>query len=86
MEVRENWNRTIDEETLNDDRWSCTPEAWASMNAFIAQLTVAGVADFKLYGIWALRAALEDAPNQCSNVGHVTNMDHYVPAAAVWIL
>lgn len=85
-EVRENWNRDIFEGAVEGDGWSCTPEGWASMNAFVAQITVAGVVDFKLYAIWALRNALEDIPAQVSNGGHITNLDREVPAAAVWIL
>lgn len=55
------------------------------MNAFVAQFTVADVRDFRTYCTWAPRDALEDVPGQRSGVGHTTNLDHYVPAAAVWI-
>ncbi|KAI4088413.1 MAG: hypothetical protein LQ344_006068 [Seirophora lacunosa] len=86
MTVREEWNRTISPSASDADPWSCTPVQWASMNAFVALCTVAGVEDFKLYAIWALRAALEDVPGQRSKVGHVADLDHWVPAAAAWVL
>ncbi|KAL8980846.1 MAG: hypothetical protein Q9177_005759, partial [Variospora cf. flavescens] len=82
--VRGEWNRTVSSDANDDDaeRWSCNPLQWASMNAFVARCTVAGVADYKLYAIWALRDALEDIPGERSLVGHVADLDHYVPAAA----
>ncbi|KAL9029172.1 MAG: hypothetical protein Q9196_002566 [Gyalolechia fulgens] len=85
IEIRENWNRVIGEPD-HSNRWTCTVEQWTSMNAFVAQLTVADVANYSLYCIWALRVALEDVPGQRSSVGDVTDLDHHVPAAAVWIL
>ncbi|KAL8731632.1 MAG: hypothetical protein Q9166_003320 [cf. Caloplaca sp. 2 TL-2023] len=84
-EIRENWNRTI-QETEDDASWSCTPSGWASMNAFVAQFTAAGVANYNRYAIWALRDALEDPVGHESSVGYPCNLDRHVPAAAVWIL
>lgn len=86
-EIRENWNRTIREpgDRSEGNQWSCTPAQWASMNAFVAQFTIADVLDYTNYCVWALRDALEDVPGQRSMVGHITNLDHLVPAAAVWI-
>ncbi|KAJ6465531.1 hypothetical protein C8R47DRAFT_1155003, partial [Mycena vitilis] len=34
--------------------------AWTNVNAFVARLSAQGVRDFRLYGMWALREALED--------------------------
>ena len=61
------------------ETWNFSPPAvpavtWANLNAFAAQLTVAGV-DFSLYAIWALRAALEeDSPD----------LRRVLPAAVEW--
>ncbi|KAL8937568.1 MAG: hypothetical protein Q9216_004365 [Gyalolechia sp. 2 TL-2023] len=88
LEVRENWNRQIREQDGSSGQrnsWACTAEEWTSMHAFVAQFTVAGVRDSRAYCTWALRDALEDVPGQRSSVGHITNLDHRVPAAAVWI-
>ncbi|KAL8861688.1 MAG: hypothetical protein Q9178_001889 [Gyalolechia marmorata] len=92
MEVRENWNRVIvDEEEKakeegkeDKDKWTCTPDAWTSMNALLAHLTVARVADFKRYAIWALRDALEEKPTTTTT--QAGSWNHLVPAAAVWVL
>ncbi|KAL8694833.1 MAG: hypothetical protein Q9218_000592 [Villophora microphyllina] len=84
-EARENWNRSITDAD-SQDGWSCTPEAWTSMNAFVAQLTVAGVSDFKTYAIWGLREALEQVPQEWSPTGRFVVLDDLLPAAAVWIL
>lgn len=42
------------------ERWNVEgpPGSWANVNAFAAQLTVAGL-DFGLYALWTLRSALE---------------------------
>ncbi|KAL8714487.1 MAG: hypothetical protein Q9225_006563 [Loekoesia sp. 1 TL-2023] len=84
-EARENWNRTI-REPEDKGGWTCTVEQWTSMNAFVAQITVAGVIDFKNYCIWAMNDALEDIPGRRSVPGPITKLDRHVPAAAVWIL
>jgi hypothetical protein len=47
---------------------------WANLNAFAAQLTVAGV-DFSRYAIWALREALEEDSPELPRV---------LPAAVEW--
>ena len=47
---------------------------WANLNAFAAQLTVAGV-DFSRYAIWALREALEEGSPELPLV---------LPAAVEW--
>ncbi|KAL8712999.1 MAG: hypothetical protein Q9220_002859 [cf. Caloplaca sp. 1 TL-2023] len=85
MEVREDWNRTLTDSPSGDDQWSCTPAQWTSMNALLAHITVTRVSNFARYAIWALRDALEDIPGQSTFAGHVANLDHYVPAAAVWV-
>ncbi|KAF5373625.1 hypothetical protein D9758_000904 [Tetrapyrgos nigripes] len=56
---------------------------WASLNAFVARLTVANVLDFQLFGIWAMRSALENGPAE----GELSNdvLNQQIPAAAVWI-
>ncbi|KAL8970612.1 MAG: hypothetical protein Q9197_003733, partial [Variospora fuerteventurae] len=82
MTVRGEWNRTVSSDADDAERWSCNPLQWASMNAFVALCTVAGVDDYKVYAIWALRDALEETPGEWSRVGHVADLDHYVPAAA----
>ncbi|KAL9597311.1 MAG: hypothetical protein Q9219_005235 [cf. Caloplaca sp. 3 TL-2023] len=84
-EARENWNRTVGEAD-DSQGYSCSVAQWASMNAFVAQLTVADVSDFRMYCIWALRDALEEVPGERSKTGHVTDLDNLVPAAAVWML
>ncbi|KAL8782648.1 MAG: hypothetical protein Q9213_005187, partial [Squamulea squamosa] len=88
MEIRENWNREIVDDKAEDDDTghTCTPTSLASMNALIAQLTAAGVADFKRYAIWALRDALENPPGETNNAGRDCELDHLVPAAVVWVV
>jgi hypothetical protein len=61
------------------ETWNFSPPAgpagtWANLNAFAAQLTVAGV-DFSLYAIWALREALEEDSPELPRV---------LPAAVEW--
>ncbi len=61
------------------ETWNFSPPAvsavtWANLNAFAAQLTVAGV-DFSLYAIWALREALEEDSPELPLV---------LPAAVEW--
>lgn len=86
-QIRENWNRQVlePEDYGDGSGWTCTAGQWASMNAFVAQFTIADISDYRTYCVWALRDALEDVPGQRSSVGHITNLDHFVPAAAVWI-
>jgi hypothetical protein len=68
-------------ELWNDDY---PVDEWASLNAFAARLTVANVLDFQLYGIWAMRSALEDGPVEGELSMDV--LDRQIPAAATWIL
>ncbi|MCO5558719.1 hypothetical protein L7F22_012305 [Adiantum nelumboides] len=56
-----------------------TREQWASMNAFVARLSVAHVLNFKLYGIWTMRHAFEEHEGTLLQ-------DEHVPAAATWVL
>ncbi|KAL8765625.1 MAG: hypothetical protein Q9209_007357 [Squamulea sp. 1 TL-2023] len=87
-EVRENWNREIvdDKKEDDDNGHTCTPASLTSMNALIAQLTAAGILDFKRYAIWALRDALENPPGETNNAGRDCELDHLVPAAVVWVV
>jgi hypothetical protein len=62
-------------ETWNFDPPAVSPGTWANLNAFAAQLTVGGI-DFSLYGIWALRDALEEDDQEVSSV---------LPAAVQWL-
>jgi hypothetical protein len=62
-------------ETWNDSPPGMSPGSWANLNAFAAQLTVGGI-DFSLYGIWALRDALEADDGDVSLV---------LPAAVQWL-
>jgi hypothetical protein len=65
-EMRETWNFQPPE---------VSAESWANFNAFAAQLTAADI-DFALYGIWALRAALEEDGDEVPQV---------LPAAVQWL-
>ncbi|KAL8831097.1 MAG: hypothetical protein Q9170_005447 [Blastenia crenularia] len=85
MAVRENWNRRIGEPAKNG-KWTCTVAEWTSMNAFVAQCTISGVMDFQRYCRWAMTDALEEESGKRSKVGHFTDLDHFVPAAMVWVL
>jgi hypothetical protein len=62
-------------ETWNDGPPIVSPGTWANLNAFAAQLTAGGI-DFSLYGIWALRDALEQDGHEVSQV---------LPAAVQWL-
>jgi hypothetical protein len=62
------------------ETWNFPPPAisagtWANLNAFAAQLTVAGV-DFSRYAVWALRDALEEDSPELPLV---------LPAAVEWL-
>jgi hypothetical protein len=79
-QIREHWN--YDERAAQKDEQ--VARMWANANAFAARVTATASAfdssdplDFSLYGIWALRAALEDK----DDVPEAT-----VAAAAMWIL
>jgi hypothetical protein len=61
-------------ETWNFAPPAVSPGTWANLNAFVAQLTAGGI-DFSLYGIWALRDALEMDEQDVSPV---------LPAAVQW--
>lgn len=61
------------------ETWNFAPpilsmQSWANLNAFAAQLTVAGI-DFSLYAIWAFRHALEEDSPEASQE---------LPAAVEW--
>jgi hypothetical protein len=60
-------------------------DKWVNMNAFVARLTSlsrpSDPLDFSLYGIWALRAALEDQ-NPENNMPPAQS----IKAAAVWMI
>lgn len=60
-------------------------EKWVNMNAFVARLTSlsspSDPLDFSLYGIWALRAALEDR-----NPETKIPSSHSIVAACVWMV
>lgn len=61
-------------ETWNFPPPAVSAQSWANLNAFAAQLTLAGI-DFSLYAIWALRHALEEESPEVSQV---------LPAAVQW--
>ena len=61
-------------ETWNFPPPAVSAQSWANLNAFAAQLTLAGI-DFSLYAIWALRDALEEESHEISQV---------LPAAVQW--
>jgi hypothetical protein len=61
-------------ETWNFPPPAVSAQSWANLNAFAAQLTLAGI-DFSLYAIWALRDALEGESQEISLV---------LPAAVEW--
>jgi Protein of unknown function (DUF3632) len=65
--------------------------AWMNLNAFVAHLTRAGLAEFWIYSIWAMRPALEDEKKSDDSSAHEEatvseQLDADVPAAAVWAL
>jgi hypothetical protein len=72
--ARETWNDIPHEKLIFDPEI----EAWANVNAFVAGITIRGIADFWTYCIWAMRSALEDIPAPMM-------IDASVPAAAAWI-
>ncbi|KAJ6557733.1 hypothetical protein B0H19DRAFT_1148435 [Mycena capillaripes] len=84
--ARETWN-----ETLGCGSGWHAPEvrAWTNLNAFVARLTVQGVRDFRLYGMWALREALEKeiiidgTMRAADSVGQMA--DALFGVAAVWV-
>src|SRR5579863_5171665 len=61
-------------ETWNYPPPAVSAQSWANLNAFAAQLTLAGI-DFSLQAIWALRDALEEERHEISQV---------LPAAVQW--
>lgn len=59
-----------------------TPE-FTNINAFAARITAANVEDFSVYGIWALRKALEDPePDELTT----RPSPHNLEAAASWFI
>ncbi|KAI0316195.1 hypothetical protein OF83DRAFT_284827 [Amylostereum chailletii] len=67
LNIRELWNGELEENTV---------EQWTALNAFVARLAQAEISNFDPFGIWAMRAALED---EATTGG-------WIPAAAVWVL
>ena len=55
--------------------------SWERLNVFAAMLTAKDVADFALYGLWAMRAALEGECNRSSPPTAV----YTVPIACLWV-
>ncbi|KIK59106.1 hypothetical protein GYMLUDRAFT_44857 [Collybiopsis luxurians FD-317 M1] len=90
MTVRELWN-TAAPESLDEN----IIKEWTSLNAFVARLTMENVLSFDVYGIWAMRYALEDDTfsDRETATGKVREgelnpeeVEKYLPAAAVWII
>lgn len=82
-------------ESMDTDSPSQSSSAiYANTNAFVARITAAGIKDFSLYAIWALRAALEDArpPTMRETSNGETKpkslaelpVDELLPAALEW--
>lgn len=62
--------------------------AWINVNAFVARLTTSETSDFSLYGLWALRDALEDkydARGQHQTTTVPIMRELLLTVAAVWI-
>lgn len=59
-------------------------EAWANVNAFIARVTVSGVANFWRYCLWAVNDGLEGREH--FEDSDVDRRNGSVPAVAAWIL
>lgn len=77
-QMREMWNAD-----------GTTPDKWRNLNAFAARLTAAsskrdGPYDFALFGIWALRDALEGREANVKEYGSVA--PGALAAAAMWML
>ncbi|KAK4505967.1 hypothetical protein PRZ48_003932 [Zasmidium cellare] len=78
-------------ETWNDSPgggWGMsTPEihGWTNTNAFFARITLAGLANYWNYGIWALRDTLEQEPRGNMKGSQAQHLDATLPAAVVWI-
>lgn len=60
-------------------------DGWTNTNAFFARLTVANIAGYWNYGIWALRDVLEKEPRGDMQGSQAQHIDATLPAAAVWI-
>ncbi len=58
--------------------------AWANVNAFVARLTATNIADFSLYGIWALRPALEELV-QYPDAPYPMPLELNLTLAAIWV-
>lgn len=58
--------------------------SWANMNHFYALLTGREVSDRSLFGLWAMRQALETPHADDPQSTAIQKYDTYVPAAAVW--
>jgi hypothetical protein len=68
-------------EVWNDSPPDMPAASWANLNAFTAQLTVAGI-DYSLYAIWALRLALEDDGTVYEAQAGLAQL---LPAAVEWL-
>ncbi|KAL9048940.1 MAG: hypothetical protein Q9162_007469 [Coniocarpon cinnabarinum] len=86
LAMREEWNSSPPR---------CSPTQWASLNGFAARLTALDAADFSLYGIWALRDALEtprllterqsgEGDSQAKKDEEVS-VDELLPAVLQWL-
>ncbi|KAJ3036758.1 hypothetical protein HDV00_002420 [Rhizophlyctis rosea] len=61
--------------------------AWRNINTFLANITAQNVSDFKLYGIWAIRDAIES--DYSTSVHHPdvdtnTKITHMLEICAIW--
>lgn len=59
--------------------------AWANTNFFFARVTDRDLEDLSLFGLWAMRQALETVPQDEPKATAVQTYDAYTPAAAAWI-
>ncbi|MCJ1418860.1 hypothetical protein MMC32_005211 [Xylographa parallela] len=77
----------IDQETLPDDGKDAARKEWHSINAFAARLTAEGLQDYRIFGLWALRVALEEQPEPQAPEYQLQGpiLDCRVPVAATWI-
>lgn len=58
--------------------------AWANMNIFYAYVTREEILDLSLFGLWAMRQALENPHEDDPQSTAVQKYDTYVLAAVVW--
>lgn len=80
--ARESWN---DSPGCGLGMTTSEIHGWTNTNAFFARLTVANIASYWNYGIWALRDVLEQEPRGNERGSQAQHIDALLPAAAVWI-